>query len=77
MKQAGSFFEFKLELAIRMYFLCVDFFGRLPGGCAILTVDSLAKDQSTVSFRVNPATKKQPNACYYGDHQRKSASSGW
>ena len=58
MKQAGSFFEFKLELAIRMYFLCIDFFGRLPGGCVILTVDSLAKDQSTVSFRVNPATKK-------------------
>ena len=44
----AHFFEFKLELAIPMYFLCIEFFGRLPVGWAILTVDTLAKDQSKV-----------------------------
>ena len=77
MKQAGSFFEFKLELAIRMYFLCIDFLVACQEVVPHSPWTVLPKISLLSVFESIQPQKKQPNACYYGDHQRKSASSGW
>ena len=53
----AHFFEFKLELPIPMYYLCIEFFGRLPGGWAVLSVDTLEKDQSKVGVLEPTHTK--------------------